>query len=533
MRKFCSYGPVNTKLHYYAPREALLENALTQLIGENPQEGGHDITVWAPRQTGKTWVMHQVLFRLQEDDCFDVVKLQLEHLGNEEDVNIVAADIGRSVLDALGKPQQTITTLSDFQEIFTKMVLSKPLILMLDEFDILAPPVLSQLVRIFRNMYIQRQQDVRISGEKDFLLHGVALIGVRSVLGVDNLRGSPFNVQRSLHIPNLTFPEVEKMFEWYERESGQQVEQNVVKQLYAETRGQPGLTCWLGELLTEGFEEYQPPGQGPITMEQFEEVYAAAVKILPNSNITNILSKARQEPYKDLVLELLKTDEKREFTYDDPHLNYLYMHGAIDREPESRTTYSVRFASPFVQKRLFNAFSHEMFEYIGKIYPPFENLSDTITEDDLYVRNILKRYEGHLKANREWLLRDAPRRKTDLRIYEAVYHFHLYMYLYKFLQSYKGRVYPEFPAGNGKIDLILKYAGKMYGLEVKSFTHDRDYRESLIQAARYGKELQLKEITLAFFVESIDDENRQKYEISHSDKGTGVTVNPVFVQIGV
>ena len=73
MRKFSSYGPVNTKLHYYVPREALIEQAYTQLMGENPDEGGHYITVWAPRQRGKSWVMVQTLQRLQEDERFDTI----------------------------------------------------------------------------------------------------------------------------------------------------------------------------------------------------------------------------------------------------------------------------------------------------------------------------------------------------------------------------------------------------------------------------------------------------------------------------
>jgi hypothetical protein len=38
---------------------------------------------------------------------------------------------------------------------------------------------------------------------KDYLLHGMALIGVRAVLGVENVKGSPFNVQRSVHIPEF------------------------------------------------------------------------------------------------------------------------------------------------------------------------------------------------------------------------------------------------------------------------------------------------------------------------------------------
>ena len=72
MRKFSSYGPVNTRLHYYAPREDLIETALTGLVGEDPDSGGHYIPVWGPRQTGKTRVMHQVLFRLREDSVFEV-----------------------------------------------------------------------------------------------------------------------------------------------------------------------------------------------------------------------------------------------------------------------------------------------------------------------------------------------------------------------------------------------------------------------------------------------------------------------------
>jgi len=96
-------------------------------------------------------------------------------------------------------------------------------------------------------------------------------------------------------------------------------------------------------------------------------------------------------------------------------------------------------------------------------------LEDTITEDSLNVRNLLRRYEAYLKENRAWLLKDAPRR-ADLRVYEAVYHFNLYRYLASFLQGYDGQVWPEFPTGNGKADLIIRYAGEVYGVEVKSFS---------------------------------------------------------------
>ncbi len=106
------------------------------------------------------------------------------------------------------------------------------------------------------------------------------------------------------------------------------------------------------------------------------------------------------------------------------------------------------------------------------------------------------------------------------------------MYLKDFFKLKGGQVQPEFPTGNGKIDLIITYAGQLYDLELKSFTDERGYQTALTQAARYGQQLQLLEITLALFVEYVDDTNRQKYEVIYKDKKTGVTVSPVFVETG-
>ncbi len=532
MRKFSSYGPIDSELHYYAPRTGLLDKAYVQLVGENPEKGGHYITVWAPRQTGKTWLLQQTLFRLREDPRFHVVAFPLEVLKQEESVITIVEYIGNRILEMLGKPSQPMQSLKAFQAVFTPDILDKPLILMLDEFDALCEEAISSLAGLFRHIYLERQNDPRPSARKAYLLHGIALIGVRSVLGIENVRGSPFNVQRSLHIPNLTFDEAAGMFRWYERESGQTIEPEVIQRLYQETDGQPGLTCWLGEILTEGHELYQPPKETEITMTRFEQVYMLALDVLPNNNILNIISKVKQAPYKNFVLELFKTDGKLLFKYDNPLMNYLYMNGVIALEqPEQGGRVYVKFASPFVQKRLFNYFSDDLFHYVGKVFEPFEDLTDTITDNHLNVSSLLRRYERYLQANKSWLLQNAPRR-ADLRIYEAVYHFNLYMYLHRFLQGFRGQIHPEFPTGNGKIDLIIQYAGQTYGLEVKSYSTRKEYREALIQTAQYGRQLGLTDITLVIFVEAIDEAHRQQYEKPCHDAPTGVTVTPVFLETG-
>ncbi|MGB0388455.1 MAG: AAA-like domain-containing protein [Ardenticatenaceae bacterium] len=563
MRQFSSYGPVNTKLHYYVPREALIEEACTQLMGENPDEGGHYITVWAPRQRGKSWVMQQTLYQLQKEDRFDTIALSLQHLRNQPDINKIVQFLATSIIQKLdlgdvsanflsgreggffGKAKGLLTTFLDinptlgylavnatldqFHEIFRKGHLKKPLILILDEFDALSEEAISGLADVFRNMYVTRQYEGnKATDQREYLLHGVALIGVRGVLGIENKRGSPFNVQRSLHIPNLTQAEVQQMYQWYERESGQQVEEVVIKQVYDETQGQPGFVSWFGELLTKTYNEHNPV----ITSQDFEFTYSAAVAALPNANIQNIISKAKQEPYQDLILKMFQTDQKLEFWLDDPSINFLYMNGVVDQEV-ARTPHETRrylkFPSPFVQKRLFHYFSRLLTPHVGQLHPPFEDLSDIVSDNHLNIKKLMALYERYLRKNQAWLFRDAPRRTTDLRIFEAVYHFNLYMYLSSFLQPQGGLVYPEFPTGNGQIDLIIKIAGQKYGLEVKSYANETAYQKGITQAAKYGKQLELPEISLIFFVEAIDDANRQKYEITKVDEETGVRVEAIFV----
>ena len=529
MRTFSSYGPIKVNQHIYAPRTTLIDFACQQLIGEVGEEDGHYITVWAPRQTGKTWLMQQVMERLRTQGDFEVAILTMQFAKNMHDAKAVLKVLTDGLRGWFRRDFPTLDSFADFPALFTNRWFSKPLILILDEFDALDESIINEFAVQFRSIYTQRSNESdRPSADKHYLLHGLALIGVRSVLGIENVSGSPFNVQRSLRVPNLTQDEVSGMFRWYEEESGQVVEPAVVERLFAETRGQPGLTGWLGELVTQKFNT--APTQ-PLTMAVFEEAYTAAIQILPNNNILNIISKAKQEPYQEIVLEFFKVGRKVPFTFDNPHLSYLYLNGVIDFEQEDKKYY-VRFACPFVQKRLFNYFANDLFRYLGGLHDPFEDLSHIINAQGLHIRNLMQLYERYLQKNRHWLFKDAPRRSTDLRIFEAVYHFNLFMYLSRFLENHRGQVTPEFPTGNGKLDLLVQYAGQRYGLEGKSFADQTEYQRSLRQAADYGRQLGLTTMSLLLFVEAVDEQNRQKYEAPYQDPATGVRVEPTFVATG-
>jgi len=250
MRKFSSYGPIDSEIHYYVPRNRLIDSAYAQLRGDAPEKDGHYITVWAPRQTGKTWIMHEAVRRIRETDEFEVGMITLQGTKGIEDQKDILDIFVRQELPQIDRWQQVST-------LFSRTYFEKPVILIIDEFDALTEEFINALANQFRTIYTKRSFDKESASiDKNNLLHGLALIGVRSVLGIENDSGSPFNIQRSVHIPNLTADEVNSMFHWYTEESGQPIEQAVIDQIFYETQGQPGLVSWLGELLTTKYNDH-------------------------------------------------------------------------------------------------------------------------------------------------------------------------------------------------------------------------------------------------------------------------------------
>ncbi len=523
MRRFHSYGPVDKELHYYAPREALVEQATRFLVGDSQNKRGHYFTVWGPRQTGKTWLMNEVMDRLIAEGRYRMIYLNLEVFKSLEDSSQVLErfvfHLGKQIpLGSLPAPKGWDSLVS----IFSYDYLDKPTLLVLDEFDALDPKIIDPLVSVFRAMYVQREQNC---------LHGLALIGVRSVIGVESQRGSPFNIQRSLHIPNLNFDEVQGMFGDYQKESSQAVAPEVLERLFSETQGQPGLVSWFGELLTD---TYKDPQKKTITLEQWETVLETAIFVLPNNTIINLVAKARDPKYNSALFNLFNTAERRRFSFDDEVTNYLYLNGIIDvdtqKSPQKKISFYIRFACPFIQKRLFNAFSLDLFGNTRVYLDPSDDLSDAITAEALFIDHLIDRYEGYIKKHAASIFKFSPRRE-DGRLFEAVYHFHLYYFLKTVGERWGIEVLPEFPTGNGKVDLLLLYQSQCYAIELKSFRDRIQYTDSLHQAARYAHQLGLKEITLCVFIEGGDEKLHQLLEEHFIESKTGVTVVPVVVGI--
>ncbi|WP_052506992.1 AAA-like domain-containing protein [Desulfonatronovibrio magnus] len=529
MRYFHSYGPVDCEEHFCVARTDLVQQCVSQLVA-NPEKSGHYFTIWAPRQCGKTWLMRQARLEIEHKygDRFLVGMMSMQGVvfndpDSPDEILPWFADLFE---DALGIRPDPPDDWQDWTTLFRKSrgIFSKPLILFIDEFDSLPPKAIDRLVTMFRNMYLQREA---------YALHGLALIGVRALLGVDSDRGSPFNVQRSLHVPRFTREEVEDLFGQYQSESGQSVTPEVVQNVYGATLGQPGLVCWFGELLTTKYN----PGPGMvIDRAVWSQTYRRACFSEWNNTVLNLLKKARGQ-YQQHVLELF-TRSDIQFSIDVPWCSYLYLNGIIDRtevmDDRGETLDVCRFASPFIQQRLYNALTRDL---MGEQTPilalePLDDLADVFSGPELDLPALLERYTAYLnrlKAAGRNPCQDQPRR-SDLHYTEYVGHFHLYFWLQNAVQDHC-IVSPEFPTGNGRVDLHLKCprneGGKEGVIEVKSYINQAKMHRHIDQAANYARNLGLPSITLALFVPVEDEAVLAKLSGTHEIEGVRVMVKAI------
>jgi hypothetical protein len=509
MRHFSSYGPVDSDVHFAVERRALVDNCVEQLVGEKPDKGGHYFTIWGPRQTGKTWVMREAIKAIREryGDRFLVGAITLQSVVEGDDVKRPLRSFLEQVPDLLKEGfdlrlEQAPTNYAAWRRLFARDmgVFDRPVILLLDEFDSLPPKLIDRLVATFRKMYLARDR---------YWLHGLALVGVRAVLGLDSSRGSPFNVQRSLQIPNLTRDEVVELFRQYQSESAQVVDPSVVSAVYESTRGQPGLVSWFGELLTE---KYNPGKDKPISMKDWQWVYNRTLHAEWNNTLLNLEKKARGIHRADLMK--LFTNPHVEFSLREEWCNFLFMNGIIDesvvddREHPNGQRSVCRFSSPFVQLALYSSFTRDMFGDKGPLpsIPVGDPLDDVFTPQGLCILPLLERYRDYLQRLKDngidpWV--GQPRRQ-DLHYTEAVGHFHLYAWLQNALTG-RVSISPEFPTGNGKVDLVLQSKWGMALIEVKSFTQTWELQRYREQAAAYAKKLGLATATVVVFAPTHDE----------------------------
>jgi len=453
MREFNTSGPCNPALHYTVMREALMA------IGKEKVRKGRYFTLFAPRQSGKT-TYFQLLLEAVKEEGFTPIWVSFENLKTVSK-QVFYRHFNHQLHQELAEPQMkpTITNPVELVEFFETFN-NQSIVLVIDEFEGIPDSVLSEVMHAFRQMYHRK---------KYHALHSLLLVGVSTIAKLVTSTASPFNVAEELKVSYFNQAEVNLLLEQHQVESGQQMESGVIKAIYDNTKGQPGLVCALAAHLVETVAVDKM-----VTMADFFETLNYFLKSKYDKNILNILQKAHEK--KAFMCRLLFGEQPIDFSIYAEDIAYLHANGVIENIEDN-----VGILVPLYSKCIITAFrplhNGETKHYGITAHDTFEAY---LKDNGLNIHALLKQYRQYVRK-RGFKAFDTENLK------EAAWHYSLDGFIHFFVEALEGHTFIEVPSGAGRTDLLIVYNQYRYLIEIKVFSTPTRFKKGKAQLAEYLK----------------------------------------------
>lgn len=259
MRFFNTAGPVNPEDHYcLPPLERLDLDDVLLLIQQKKY-----FVLHAPRQTGKTSALMALMKYLNAQGQYRCVYMNVE-VGQAAREDVAAAmQAIRGELTIRARMILNDSFVDDiwdeafhhsgpfgvFGEVLTRWAAQepKPLVLLIDEIDVLVGDTLLAVLRQLRAGYAWRPeefpQSVILCGVRDVRDYRIHSLQSQSII----TGGSAFNVRaESLRLGDFVQTEVEALLQQHTEATGQHFTSDAVAQIWALTQGQPWLVNAVG-----------------------------------------------------------------------------------------------------------------------------------------------------------------------------------------------------------------------------------------------------------------------------------------------
>jgi hypothetical protein len=340
---FNTAGPGIPEDHYMVdPLRRIDCEEIATLIGQKRY-----FVLHAPRQTGKTTFLLAMVKKINEEDRYYCVYINVEAAQTargdvEAAMKAILTELGEKTERFLGdsEPLKEVSKLlanTGGHKALSSMLsalcqkTNRPLVLFIDEIDALVGDTLVSVLRQLRSGYESRPQAFPIS---------VVLCGVRDVrdyrIHTSNgdiiTGGSCFNIKaKSLRLGDFTQDEVHELYEQHTAATGQIFEENIYPKIWTLTHGQPWLVNALASQATFEMKENRNRNR-PITLDVIEE--AANLLILERAtHLDQLADKLREERVRRVVAPMLAGENWPEETKPDPDdVQYVIDLGLIRRE---------------------------------------------------------------------------------------------------------------------------------------------------------------------------------------------------------
>ncbi|KJJ85393.1 ATPase domain protein, prokaryote domain protein [Candidatus Omnitrophus magneticus] len=473
-------------------------------------------TIHAPRQTGKTTLLHELAHRLNKEGNYISVVFSVESAGYRSITEEIAnKKIINSLYSSSGQylnkkncpiPPEKYTKDLTLENYLIDWAISqtKPIVLLLDEIDSLYDDVLVSVLRQLRNGFQIRPKRFPST---------VALVGLRDVREyktkvrpseVSLGSGSPFNIKaESILLGTFTKEEITELYSQHPKDTGQIFLKEVVDRIYELTGGQPWLVNAIAreivvKILNEDFTK-------KITLDHVESAKENIIQ-RRDTHLDSLLDKLKESRVKNIVSAIINGDS---LVYDNFNDDLRYV---IDLGIIKDINNDIVFAN----------------EIYGEIIPRVLNfqLQKNIREQGTtswYIKSngkldmdkLLKAFQEFYSENSEvWLER------FDYK--EAGPHLLLMAFLQRVING-GGRINREMAVGTGRTDLLIEFNGDKFVLELKLKRMPSARQKGLDQISRYLDTLGMTKGYLILFEikpsSIIPWETRVKWEdVTHQNK---------------
>ncbi len=466
MRTFNTTGPCDAARHYTLPPADRLPD-LQPLIDEQLY-----FVLHAPRQTGKTTAMRAFAADLRARGvaaCWVTVEaaqgvedpalaepLWLQSLHQAARRQLSTAEQAPPIAPYLSGP--TGGRLNAFLSDWAAR-LSVPLVLLIDEADVLSGAALVSFLRQLREGFMDR-------GVGHFPT-SVALIGMRDLRdylvqskeGRSVSPGSPFNVKAaSITLRNFTVEEVVQLLGQHTEDTGQSFSPEAAVELARITDGQPFLVNALARLcVTELVRDRAQSVSAAHIGEARERLILART-----THLDSLAQRLREPRVAQIVQAALLGDDPRSIAYDSDDYQYVLDLGLVRGGPDGPEA-----ANPIYREVLVRQLTVNLQEAI-----PRPTWAWATPEGRLDMPALLGAFRAWWREGADVLAGQVPQYP------EAVPHLALCAFLQRVVNG-GGRVHREFAAGRGAMDLLVEYGADRFAIEVKR-VRSRDRTDAVV-----------------------------------------------------
>jgi hypothetical protein len=467
-------GPCNYNDHYMVP---MVER---HVEAEELIEQKQYFVIHAPRQTGKTTLVQELVHKLKKEEQYYVLYCSLETVevftepetgipeifnnlkfavrhSNIPQKKLFGIDVDKTEISLLIK-----SVISDFC-----IELDKPLVLFIDEIDSLSDRTLVSFIRQLRDGYITRN-DIPFP-------HSIALIGLRNIRDFksrvrenkDTLgSASPFNIiKKALTIEAFGYEHIEYLYRQHTEETGQVFTKEAIDAVYKRTNGQPWLVNAIANEIVEDI--LKKDFSKTIQVEMVEQAIQNII-LRRDTHIDSLLDKLKEERVRKVIGSVvLGKIGTIDILHEDTQ--YCLNLGLIRKDKKEGLVPANSIYSEVIIRTL---------NYNTQFELEREVKNTWFKEDGhLDMDGLLKEFQNF------WRLHSGMwTEKYDYK--EAAPHLVLNAYLQRVING-GGTIIREYAYGKGRMDLCVIYNKQNYPIEIKLLYDKNTIPEGIEQLSNY------------------------------------------------